>query len=214
MARTKGSKNKPKDNGGAPAAEHVDADAIDPTDAIETMAARTLRGDIRDALLTEFKATPVAWSFMTEAEQERVIHRCTDIAESIVNRAITIAASETVPHVAADVSQFTVKDGLKVQLAAAGTVDNINALAVHRGAAVLVLIDPRKYMGQRKAAKPEVVGSLRMPMAPESPGVHGDELPGEGDGLDIPPGLRRLPPPLKPNPPPFNDFDDEGPRHV
>jgi hypothetical protein len=213
MARPKGSKNKPKDNGAGEAQERDHTPAFDPADPAETMAARTLRGDIRDALLTEFKTTPVAWSFMKEDEQERVIHRCTEIAEQIVNRAILIAASETVPHVPADVAQFTVKDGLKIQLAAAGTLDSISALAAHRGAAVLVLIDPQKYMGQRKSAKPDVVGSLRMPLAPEPPGVCGDELPPE------PGEPRMLPPPSTDNRPdtsqrPFNDFDDEGPRHV
>lgn len=133
------------------------------TDVAEITEAKTLRGDIRDQILAEFKGMPKPWQQMNEAEQRRVIERASEIALMLVTRAVRIAAHEGAPHLTAEVGQFTVKDGLKVQMAAAGTVENITRLAEHRGAAVIVLVDPAKYHGERQKAQPDVVGDLRLP---------------------------------------------------
>ncbi len=107
-----------------------------PLDPSLTAAARTLRGDIRVA---------------------------NDLAAKIVNEAILIAAHEGAPHLVATVGQFTVKDGIKVQMNAAASVENISRRAGHRGAAVLVLTDPSKFHGQRQRAEPDIIGDLRLP---------------------------------------------------
>ncbi len=134
-----------------------------PLDPSLTAAARTLRGDIRDRLLMEFRSLPRPWQQMNEDEQRRIIHVANDLAAKIVNEAILIAAHEGAPHLVATVGQFTVKDGIKVQMNAAASVENISRLAGHRGAAVLVLTDPSKFHGQRQRAEPDIIGDLRLP---------------------------------------------------
>jgi hypothetical protein len=130
--------------------------------------AETLRGDIRDALLTELKIGEKPWQQMNETEQERVIRRAENLATDIVNRAVVLVAHEGHPHLIGKVSKFTVKDGLKIEFGAAGLADNIVKLAQHSGhGAVLVLIEPAKYVGQRKPAETDVIGDLGIPRPDE-----------------------------------------------
>lgn len=53
---------------------------------------RTLRGDIRDLILREYKAMSRPWQQMTESEQARLIHRANDIAGTVVRRSVDIVA--------------------------------------------------------------------------------------------------------------------------
>lgn len=127
--------------------------------------AETLRGDVRDALLVEFKLRPKAWEQMNESEQESLIRRLETISHDLVHRAVTIVAHEGHPHLIGKVSKFTVKDGLKIEFGASGLAENIVKLAQHSGdGAVLVLVAPQKYQGQRKPAETDVVGDLAIPI--------------------------------------------------
>ena len=131
--------------------------------------AETLRGDIRDALLTELKVGEKPWQQMNETEQERVIRRAETLASDLVNRVVTIVAHEGHPHLIGKVNKFTVKDGLKIEFGVAGLADNIVKLAQHSGdGAVLVLIAPAKYQGHRKPAEPDVIGDLGIPRPDEA----------------------------------------------
>ena len=60
------------------------------------------------------------------------------------------------PHVHCKISKWTVKDGIKLELAVTPLVDNMIALAEHgsRGA-VLVLADVADFVGERAPAKPD-----------------------------------------------------------
>lgn len=134
--------------------------------------AETLRGDIRDVLLTEFKLRPKAWEAMNENEQESVINRIENITRDLVRRAVDIVAHEGHPYLVGKVNKFTVKagpEGLKIEFGAAGLADNIVKLVQHSGdGAVLVLISPAKYQGQRKPAEPDVIGDLGIPRPDEA----------------------------------------------
>lgn len=135
------------------------------TDDRLLVQAETLRGDIRDALLTEFKLGEKPWQQMNETEQERVIHRVETLAAQLVNRAVTVVAHEGHPHLVGKVNKFTVKEGLKIEFAAAGLSENIVKLAQHSSdGAVLVLVAPVKYQGERKAAETDVIGDLAIPI--------------------------------------------------
>jgi hypothetical protein len=187
---------------------------VDQADPTGTLQAKTLRGDIRDRILAEFKGMHKPWQQMNEAEQERIIHLAADIAGLVVNRAVEIAAHEGAPHLVVEIGQWGVKEGLKIQLGAAATLENGTQLLAHHGPAVLVLIDPLKFKGQRAPAKTDVVGSLAIP---REPGVHGDELPDDPtDPGPIPPSLDRRTNGAGPSmaDPPFAAPPEDGVRHV
>jgi hypothetical protein len=71
----------------------IDQDFVEKPSAVE-ISAETLVGDIRDAVLTEFKQMPKPWVMMSEDEQERVIHRSREIADTIVHRAVSLIAEQ------------------------------------------------------------------------------------------------------------------------
>lgn len=134
------------------------------------LASETLRGDVRDEILREFKAMAKPWAQMNEKEQERVIHRSADIADNLVMGALRLTAHKGNPHVVVQVSQFTVKDDVKVTLSVAAILDNIVKLASAGAHAVLVLADPKQFSGEKKKPETDVVGDLAMPKQPEAQG--------------------------------------------
>lgn len=152
----------------------------------EKIALETMRGDIRDALLTEFKSRPKAWQQMNEQEQDSIIFRLNHIAQGLVDRAVYVVAHQGAPYLAGEVNKFTVKDGLKIEFGSAGLAENIIKLAEHSGAAVLVLIEPRKYQGQRADAKPDVVGDLKMPRERQDEAQLAQVGKGAGEPVDAP----------------------------
>jgi hypothetical protein len=59
-------------------------------------------------------------------------------------------------HLDVRIGKWTVKDGLKLEVLATGSVDNITHLAEHgAGGAVLVLVEVSQFFGEREAAKPD-----------------------------------------------------------
>lgn len=146
---------KPKNTNGATEFE-------DETEVPEFVA-ETLSGDIRDAVLREFKALEKPWQQMNEKEQERVIHRARDIGENLTRQAIRAVAERGFQHLIVAVKQFTVTDEIKTQVVCAATVDNITKLAAHSGEGVFVLVSPKLYFGEREKATPDVVGDLKLP---------------------------------------------------
>lgn len=137
------------------------------------LATATLHSDIRDALLAEFKAIDKPWQKMKENEQSRLIHRADDIASSVVLGAVAVVASKGFSSVAASIDQFTRKDGLKIVVKAAATVEHITKLAEHgMNSVVLVLAEPAKFMGESKPIETENVGDLAMPKT--GPGAPSD----------------------------------------
>ena len=137
-----------------------------------TFDTETLRGDIRDAILTEFKQLPKPWQQMNEDEQERVITRATDIAGKVVVGAVDLVAARGLPALPISIAKFEV-DGaeLKGRYTAYATDENllrIRHLADRR--AMFVMADPEEYLGEKKPAETEVVGDLAMPKTgPGSP---------------------------------------------
>jgi hypothetical protein len=139
------------------------------------LASETLRGDVRDEVLREFKGLQKPWAQMNESEQERLIHRAQDIAYRLVKASVEIVAHGGVAHLTSRVEQFTVKpDGIKITLTVGATTENMITLAKNCGPCVLALVDPSKYTGERKKAEPEVVGDLAMPKEPA--GITGEQL--------------------------------------
>lgn len=173
MGRPRGSRNKPKDQPvtettAAPAGEAANGaagPAVLPMRDPQELAAETLRGDIRDAILREFKLMPKPWHAMNEQEQERVIWRARDIADQLVRQAVDIVASKGLPALPIQVGKFTV-DGSAIKGAYECYADDESLLRIRHIAgarAMFVLASPDAYRGEEKVAEPDVVGDLAMP---------------------------------------------------
>jgi len=125
----------------------------------------TLRGDIRDRILTEFKHMPNVWPKLAESEQDRLISRAQDIAGELVRKAVDLIAERGLPALPIKVGKITVDGG-----ACKGTfesyADDENLLRIRHlqgERAMFVLASPDAYNGERKPAEADVVGDLSMP---------------------------------------------------
>lgn len=130
-----------------------------------TFTTDTLRGDIRDAVLSEFKLMPKPWQQMNEDEQERMITRATDIAQKVVAGAVDLIAARGLPAMPISVAKFTV-DGSEIKGTYTAFADDENLLRIRHLAeqrAMFVMASPDAYFGERKPAETEVVGDLAMP---------------------------------------------------
>lgn len=175
------------------------------------LAIDTLSGDIRDAVLTEFKMMPKPWQQMNEEEQERIITRAEDIGKNLVAQAVSLIAARGLPVLPITVGKFTVDAGeIKGTFGSYASDDNlirVRHLADRR--ALFVLADPAEYDGERAPAEPDNVGDLALPKS--GPGAPSDpaamEQLGRGKAGAKPP-KSDLARPSTANPP-FNAADDE-----
>lgn len=123
---------------------------------LDIAAAETLSGDVRDALLTHVRAINVPWSMLAEDEQASVIAAISKTAEHTVRTTANLMAQRGFPHLTVDLGKWTVKDGVKLEVSASSSVQNINHLAEHgTGSAVLVLVEAAEFFGERAPAKPD-----------------------------------------------------------
>lgn len=132
---------------------------------VSRLNAETLRGDIRDEVLREFKHLSKPWQAMNEAEQQRCIDRAFDIADGLVRKAVDLVAARGLPSLPVEVGKFTV-DGAAIKGAFECYADDESLLRIKHLAnrrAVFVLASPDAFSGEQKPQEPEVVGDLAMP---------------------------------------------------
>ncbi len=125
----------------------------------------TLRGDIRDELLREFKHMPKSWQTMNEDEQQRCIDRASDIADSLVRKAVDLVASRGLPALPIEVGKITI-DGAACKGAFECYADDDNLLRIRHlqgSRAMFVLASPSAFQGEKSKPETEVVGDLAMP---------------------------------------------------
>jgi len=138
------------------------AEVTEPTTDIDT---ETLRGDIRDELLREFKHLPKPWQAMNEDEQNRIISRAADIADKLVRSAVDLVAARGLPALPIEVGKFTV-DGAAIKGTFECYADDESLLRIKHLAnkrAMFVLASPDTYNGEKAKAETEVVGDLAIP---------------------------------------------------
>lgn len=138
-------------------------------DKVTELAANTLRGDIRDKILSEFKAIPKSWQTSSESEQSRLINRAKDIADSLVRRAIDIIAAKGLPALPITVGKITI-DGGECKGAFecyAGDEELLRIRHLQGARAMFVLASPDAFNGEQKKAETENVGDLAMPKGDE-----------------------------------------------
>lgn len=135
-----------------------------PEQKITWLQIETLRGDIRDLILAEFKGMPKPWEKMAEHEQERMIHRASDIAGRLVRDGLDIVASRGFDHYAVELGEFTIGEGIKGKFQAAFDPELVGSLCSRRSSTImLIALDAKDFAGEREKAKPDNVGDLAMP---------------------------------------------------
>lgn len=130
------------------------------------IAAESLKGDVRDAILQMVKGLAKPWAKMTEWEQESAIRQCADIAGKLVHETVRITASRGFDHIPVSLGTFTVdaEKGIQSKFAMARTPDNLVAMGERLGSIVLLIpMDVHEFMGEKKPAEADVVGDLAMP---------------------------------------------------
>lgn len=161
-------------------------DAAAPTSAEKAieLATTTLRGDIRDKILTEFKAIPKSWQTSNEQEQSRLISRAKDIADTLVRRAIDIIAAKGLPALPITVGKITIDGGeCKGAFECYAGDDELLRIRHLQGArAMFVLASPDAFNGEQKKPQTDVVGDLAMPKGKEQPRADEANLASVGQG--------------------------------
>lgn len=135
----------------------------------------TLKGDVRDALLTHVRSLPKPWPQMSESEQEVAIRRADTLADDLVRKAVALAASRGFEHFEVSLGKYAIDNGVEGKFGAPYSTDLVEALGTRRGKTfLLVPRDLHEFMGQQAAVLPE----------PDQPDMLNDEFAGDPDTDD------------------------------
>jgi hypothetical protein len=110
-----------------------------PAEPITELAADTLRGGLRDAMLSWFKATPKPWDQMGEREQRDIADAADRCARQLVKQACQIIAASERPCIVAQLVEYKEKDGVEAKLKLPSKGDVVAALHEACGREVLVV---------------------------------------------------------------------------
>lgn len=144
---------------------------MEATNTLE-LQADTLAGDIRDRFLDILCGMDEPWTKLDQRAQQRRIDQATKLSRDMVRGGIVVVAERGLSSLETTTGKWTVKDGaIKLEVAAASSVDNITTLATHGGgAAILVLTDAGSFFGERA----EALADLDQPELPISETAEGE----------------------------------------
>ena len=117
-------------------APHDDAE---PNDPLIDLTSDTLRGDVRDSILSWFKAQPKAWPFLSEREQRDLADAADRFAETMTKEACKIIAANERPCIVAKLVEYKEKDGIEAKLKLSSTGANVASLHEACGLEVLIV---------------------------------------------------------------------------
>lgn len=154
-------------------------------------AAETLTGDVRDVLLTHVRSMETPWSKLPEWDQRDRIRAIEKCAEDLVRRSVHVIAHKGHPHLVVSTGKWSVGELIDLKVGAASSVENITKLAEHGiGSAILVLIEPGEFFGQREEAKADPDQPV-MDLGGDDAGDAGDEDDGGAEPEATPARSRR-----------------------
>jgi hypothetical protein len=122
---------------------------------ITELAADTLRGDLRDAMLSWFKSTPKAWSQMGEREQSDIADAADRCARQLVKQTCQIIAASERPCIVAQLVEYKEKDGVEAKLKLPSKGEVVAALHEACGREVLIVTSGEEEF-QGEAAPAEI----------------------------------------------------------
>jgi hypothetical protein len=137
-------------------------------DPLVELAADTLQGDVRDALLGWFKAQPKSWPFMAEREQRDLADAADRFSESVIKQACQIIAAGERPTIVATLVEYKEKGGIEAKLKLPSKGEVVAALHEACGREVLVVTSgAEEFLGEAAPAQIDAD-------EPKMPGI-GDE---------------------------------------
>jgi len=114
------------------------------------LAADTLVGDLRDAMLGRIRAMKKPWEQMNESEQRDTVEQFTNASKHLTQRAVELIAKNGRNTINATLESFTVKDGVKCVIKAPTTEEAILQLTHAQGHPILLVASASaQYEGER-----------------------------------------------------------------
>lgn len=123
-------------------------------DPLVDLAADTLRGDVRDSLLSWFKAQPKSWPHLAEREQRDLAEAADRFAATVVKEACKIIAAGERPCIVATLVEYKEKDGVEAKLKLPSKGEVVAALHEACGREVLIVTSgAEEYLGEAAPAE-------------------------------------------------------------
>lgn len=137
--------------------EAVDGEFSEPESP--DLAIDTLKGDLRDALLSRFRMAKKPWEQMSEMEQRDLVSGMEMAAGHLVRETVKILTTHEFPHVVVKLGEMKVMGGdkgIEAKIATTNISYNREVLGDAIGTMVqIVMVDSDQFMGQRAEAKVE-----------------------------------------------------------
>lgn len=117
---------------------------------------KTLRGDVRDALLNHIRALPKPWAQMSEGEQDDAIYRANALAERLVRDAVDLAGARGFEHYVVSLGKYSIDKGVEGKFMAPYSTALVDALGTRRNSTfLLVPRDIGDFLGEQAPAAAE-----------------------------------------------------------
>lgn len=116
----------------------------------------TLMGDVRDAMLSRFRATRKPWEAMNESEQRETVEAFTMTARHLVRGAVSLMTAFEFPRAVVTLGQVTLKDRktIEAKISCENIEEYRSVLGEHVGTDVIVLaIDSETFMASREEVR-------------------------------------------------------------
>lgn len=132
----------------------ADPEPVSGTAAAADLAARTLRGDLRDRILDFVRRQKQPWALLNEEQQTGVVGEVTRIAGKLVDGAVAVLATRDFPAITARVRDCKAGEkGIEAKVVLASHDPFRHALMDSVGSPVqIVLADPALFYGARGLA--------------------------------------------------------------
>jgi gas vesicle protein len=118
------------------------------------IAAETLSGDVRDAILDRIRNLQKPWQQMVEYEQRTLTSDINNVAENLVRKAVNIIGRQGRTVIQATLEKITIKDGIKAEISVSQFSEHRHQLCDSQGKAILIVVaDAEEFTGERGPAE-------------------------------------------------------------
>ncbi len=133
-----------------------DTDTAEDVININELQIETLAGDLRDAMLMQFREARTPWSVMTEDMQRDIANSMDLAAKDLVRNTVRLMTGFEWPRCVVTLGEVKIMGdkGIEAKIKTANVEENRNVLGDHVGDHVMVLmVDSETFMGEREPAE-------------------------------------------------------------
>jgi hypothetical protein len=118
------------------------------------IAAPTVLGDVRDALLDRLRLMPKTWSELSDDQQRDLIAGCEQIARHVIAESVRAISSQGFPTIGGKVIKAQIKDGMQVAVEVSRhDPQRLTVIDAVGRPVFLVVAEPSMFTGERAPAK-------------------------------------------------------------